>query len=62
MKGVAGKDGMGGPAVILIPGAVKGVEEYPAPVETWLRVPVLAGVTPPGLITGATMWLPIALM
>ena len=62
MKGVAGKDGMGGPAVILIPGAVKGVEEYPAAVETRLMAPVLAGVTPPGLITGATMWLPIALM
>ena len=33
MKGVAGKDGMGGPAVILIPGAVKGVEEYPATLQ-----------------------------
>ena len=60
MKGVAGKDGMGGPAVILIPGAVKGVEEYPAAVETRLRAPVVAGVT--GLRTGVTMRLPIALM
>ena len=59
---MAAKDGIGGPAVILKPGAVKGVEEYPAAVETRLRAPVLAGVTPPGLITGATMWLPIALM
>ena len=62
MKGVAGKDGMGGPAVILTPGAVKGVEEYPAAVGTMLRAPVLAGVTPPGLITGVTRWVPIALM
>ena len=60
MKGVAGKDGMGGSAVILTPGAVKGVEEYPAAVETRLRAPVVAGVT--GLRTGVTMRLPIALM
>ena len=59
---MAAKGGMGGPAVILIPGAVKGVEEYPAAVETRLRAPVLAGVTPPGLITGVTRWVPIALM
>ena len=57
---MAAKDGMGGPAVILKPGALKGVEEYPAAVETRLRAPVVAGVT--ALITGVTMRLPIALM
>ena len=59
---MAANDGIGGPAVILKPGALKGVEEYPAAVETRLRTPVVAGVTPPGLITGVTMRLPIALM
>ena len=59
---MAAKDGMGGPAVILKPGAFKGVEEYLAAAETRLTTPVVAGVTPPGLITGVTMWVPIALM
>ena len=59
---MAAKDGIGGPAVILKPGAFKGVEEYPAAAETRLTTPVVAGVTPPGLITGVTMRLPIALM
>ena len=59
---MAGKDGIGGPAFILNPGAFKGVEEYPAAAETRLTTPVVAGVTPPGLITGVTMRLPIALM
>ena len=57
---MAAKDGIGGPAVILKPGALKGVEAYPAAVETRLRTPVVAGVR--GLITGVTMRLPIALM
>ena len=57
---MAAKDGMGGPAVILKPGALRGVEEYPAAVETRLRTPVVAGVT--RLFTGVTMRLPIALM
>ena len=59
---MAAKDGIGGPAVILKPGAFKGVEEYPAAAETRLTTPVVAGVTPPGLITGVTRWVPIALM
>ena len=59
---MAAKDGIGGPAVILNPGAFKGVEEYPAAAETRLTTPVVAGVTLPGLITGVTRWLPIALM
>ena len=54
------KDGIGGPAVILKPGALKGVEAYPAAVETRLRTPVVAGVT--GLVKGVTMRLPRALM
>ena len=57
---MAANDGIGGLAVILKPGALKGVEEYPAAVETRLRTPVVAGVT--GLITGVDMRLPIALM
>ena len=57
---MAAKDGMGGPAVILKPGALKGVEEYPAAVETRLRTPDVAGVT--GLVIGVTMRLPRALI
>ena len=57
---MAAKDGIGGPAVILKTGALKGVEAYPAAVGTRLRTPVVAGVT--GLVTGVTMRLPRALM
>ena len=57
---MAAKDGIGGPAVILKTGALKGVEAYPPAVETRLRTPVVAGVT--GLVIGVTMRLPRALM